>query len=81
MSSLDGTVCFPLSFLQTVIKSMGWNLVGPVVRCLLRGREEDKREECFLIFDLLVKVSGGKFVLLLHTQQLHNSLPQLIPVL
>lgn len=32
---------------KTIIKSMGWNLVGPVVRCLLRGREEDKREECF----------------------------------
>eukprot|EP00073_Rattus_norvegicus_P039968 XP_008768148.1 PREDICTED: glomulin isoform X3 [Rattus norvegicus] len=43
---------------------MGWNLVGPVVRCLLRGREEDKREECFLIFDLLVKLCNPKELLL-----------------
>ncbi|GAB1289940.1 Glomulin [Apodemus speciosus] len=49
---------------KTVIKSMGWNLVGPVVRCLLRGREEDKREECFLIFDLLVKLCNPKELLL-----------------
>ncbi|EGW07962.1 Glomulin [Cricetulus griseus] len=40
---------------KTIIKSMGWNLVGPVVRCLLRNGEEDKREDCFLMFDLLLK--------------------------
>ncbi|KAM7326653.1 hypothetical protein ACRRTK_015131 [Alexandromys fortis] len=41
---------------KTVIKSMGWNLVGPVVRCLLRNGEEDERKDCLLVFDLLVKL-------------------------
>lgn len=49
---------------KTVIKSMGWNLVGPVVRCLLRNGEEDERKDCFLVFDLLVKLCNPKELLL-----------------
>ncbi|OBS77915.1 hypothetical protein A6R68_19693 [Neotoma lepida] len=49
---------------KTIIKSMGWNLVGPVVRCLLRNGEEDKRKDCFLMFDLLVKLCNPKELLL-----------------
>ncbi|XP_051026523.1 glomulin [Acomys russatus] len=48
---------------KTIIKSMGWNLVGPVVRCLLRNGEEDKRD-CLLMFDLLVKLCNPKELLL-----------------
>lgn len=57
--------------LQTVIKSMGWNLVGPVVRCLLRNGEEDERKDCFLVFDLLVKVSRESLVLSVRAAALH----------
>ncbi|KAK2107019.1 hypothetical protein P7K49_016533 [Saguinus oedipus] len=44
-------------FLQVIIKNMGWNLVGPVVRCLLwkEREDDDKRKVYFLILDLLVK--------------------------
>ncbi|CAO2639032.1 Glmn [Lemmus lemmus] len=49
---------------KTVIKSMGWNLVGPVVRCLLRNGEENERKDCFLVFDLLVKLCNPKELLL-----------------
>nr|XP_006985887.1 glomulin isoform X1 [Peromyscus maniculatus bairdii]XP_015859833.1 glomulin isoform X1 [Peromyscus maniculatus bairdii]XP_015859834.1 glomulin isoform X1 [Peromyscus maniculatus bairdii]XP_042113729.1 glomulin isoform X1 [Peromyscus maniculatus bairdii] len=49
---------------KTIIKSMGWNLVGPVVRCLLRNGEEEKRKDCFLMFDLLVKLCNPKELLL-----------------
>lgn len=42
---------------KVIIKNMGWNLVGPVVRCLLcKDKEDSKRKVYFLIFDLLVKV-------------------------
>ncbi|XP_040589406.1 glomulin isoform X3 [Mesocricetus auratus] len=49
---------------KTIIKSMGWNLVGPVVRCLLRNGEEDKRGDCLLMFDLLLKLCNPKELLL-----------------
>ncbi|XP_036056510.1 glomulin isoform X3 [Onychomys torridus] len=49
---------------KTIIKSMGWNLVGPVVRCLLRNGEEETRKDCFLMFDLLVKLCNPKELLL-----------------
>lgn len=44
---------------------MGWNLIGPVVRCLLcKDKEDAKRNVCFLIFDLLVKLCNPKELLL-----------------
>ncbi|XP_043819409.1 glomulin isoform X2 [Dromiciops gliroides] len=44
---------------------MGWNLVGPVVRCFLCHKEEvDKREKCLKMLDLLVKLCHPKELLL-----------------
>ncbi|XP_021111036.1 glomulin isoform X2 [Heterocephalus glaber] len=44
---------------------MAWNLVGPVVRCLLRNdKENDKRKKYFLVLDLLVKLCNPKELLL-----------------
>ncbi|TKC48506.1 hypothetical protein EI555_003107, partial [Monodon monoceros] len=41
---------------KVIIKNMGWNLVGPVVRYLLwNDKEHDKRKYYFLMLDLLVK--------------------------
>lgn len=57
-SPVDGSIFFTLKmFLQVIIKNMGWNLVGPVVRCLLWNKEDEKRKYYFLMLDLLVKVS------------------------
>ncbi|XP_058159160.1 glomulin isoform X2 [Dasypus novemcinctus] len=44
---------------------MGWNLVGPVVRCLLWNDKEDfKRKDYFLMLNLLVKLCNPKELLL-----------------
>ncbi|XP_008563124.1 PREDICTED: glomulin-like, partial [Galeopterus variegatus] len=47
-----------------IIKNMGWNLVGPVVRWLLSNKEDDKRKDYFLMLDLLVKLCNPKELLL-----------------
>ncbi|KAL4668021.1 hypothetical protein H8957_011625 [Semnopithecus entellus] len=50
---------------KVIIKNMGWNLIGPVVRCLLcKDKEDTKRKVYFLIFDLLVKLCSPKELLL-----------------
>ncbi|XP_073090377.1 glomulin isoform X4 [Manis javanica] len=47
-----------------IIKNMGWNLVGPVVRCLLWNGKEDEKRKYFLMLDLLVKLCNPKELLL-----------------
>uniref|UniRef100_H0WHN9 Glomulin, FKBP associated protein n=1 Tax=Otolemur garnettii TaxID=30611 RepID=H0WHN9_OTOGA len=50
---------------KVIIKHMGWNLVGPVVRCLLKNdKEDDERKVYFLMLDLLVKLCNPKELLL-----------------
>ncbi|XP_037354549.1 glomulin [Talpa occidentalis] len=50
---------------KVIIKNMGWNLVGPVVRCLLwNDKEDDKRKHYSLMLDLLVKLCNPKELLL-----------------
>ncbi|XP_067583008.1 glomulin isoform X2 [Pseudorca crassidens] len=50
---------------KVIIKNMGWNLVGPVVRYLLwNDKEHDKRKYYFLMLDLLVKLCNPKELLL-----------------
>ncbi|XP_072505174.1 glomulin [Notamacropus eugenii] len=50
---------------KVIIRSMGWNLVGPVVKCFLSHKDEvDKREKCLKMLDLLVKLCRPKELLL-----------------
>ncbi|XP_045440306.1 glomulin isoform X2 [Pipistrellus kuhlii] len=49
---------------KVIIKNMGWNLVGPVVRCLLWNNKEDDKVKYFLLLDLLVKLCNPKELLL-----------------
>ncbi|XP_054994484.1 glomulin [Sorex araneus] len=49
---------------KVIIKNMGWNLVGPVVRCLLWNDKEDDKKKYFLMLDLLVKLCNPKELLL-----------------
>ncbi|KAM4872329.1 glomulin [Thomomys bottae] len=49
---------------KVIIKSMGWNLVGPVVRCLLWNDKDEKRKDYFVMLDLLVKLCNPKELLL-----------------
>uniref|UniRef100_A0A8D1DIV6 Glomulin, FKBP associated protein n=1 Tax=Sus scrofa TaxID=9823 RepID=A0A8D1DIV6_PIG len=65
-NNLCGSVCLtPQLFLQVIVKNMGWNLVGPVVRCLLwNDKEDEKRKYYFLMLDLLVELCNPKELLL-----------------
>nr|XP_020748585.1 glomulin isoform X2 [Odocoileus virginianus texanus] len=50
---------------KVIVKNMGWNLVGPIVRSLLRNEQEDDKRKChFLLLDLLVKLCNPKELLL-----------------
>ncbi|XP_036113060.1 glomulin isoform X2 [Molossus molossus] len=49
---------------KVIIKNMGWNLVGPVVRCLLWNNKEDDKRKYFLMLDLLIKLCNPKELLL-----------------
>uniref|UniRef100_A0A8D1DIK3 Glomulin, FKBP associated protein n=1 Tax=Sus scrofa TaxID=9823 RepID=A0A8D1DIK3_PIG len=50
---------------KVIVKNMGWNLVGPVVRCLLwNDKEDEKRKYYFLMLDLLVELCNPKELLL-----------------
>lgn len=49
---------------KVIIKNMGWNLVGPVVRCLLWNNKEDDKRKYFLMLDLLTKLCNPKELLL-----------------
>ncbi|XP_039092360.1 glomulin isoform X2 [Hyaena hyaena] len=49
---------------RVIIKNMGWNLVGSVVRCLLWNKEDEKRKYYLLMLDLLVKLCNPKELLL-----------------
>ncbi|XP_006878120.1 PREDICTED: glomulin-like, partial [Chrysochloris asiatica] len=48
-----------------IVRNMGWNLVGPVVRCLLwNDKKDNKRKDYFLMLELLVKLCNPKELLL-----------------
>ncbi|KAM5269307.1 glomulin isoform 2-T6 [Hipposideros larvatus] len=49
---------------KVIVKHMGWNLVGPVVRCLLWNNKEDDKRKYFLMLDLLIKLCNPKELLL-----------------
>ncbi|XP_055259529.1 glomulin isoform X1 [Moschus berezovskii] len=50
---------------KVIVKNMGWNLIGPVVRSLLSNEKEDDKRKChFLLLDLLVKLCNPKELLL-----------------
>uniref|UniRef100_A0A8C6FEV0 Glomulin n=1 Tax=Moschus moschiferus TaxID=68415 RepID=A0A8C6FEV0_MOSMO len=50
---------------KVIVKNMGWNLVGSVVRSLLSNEKEDDKGKChFLLLDLLVKLCNPKELLL-----------------
>ncbi|NWI98742.1 GLMN protein, partial [Crypturellus undulatus] len=46
---------------KVIIKNMGWNLICPLVRCILvYKQEDDNREHCLKILDLLVQLCNAK---------------------
>ncbi|NWW42988.1 GLMN protein, partial [Pedionomus torquatus] len=46
---------------KVIIKNMGWNLISPLVRCILMYKQEDdKREHCLKILDQLAQLCNPK---------------------
>ncbi|XP_067892881.1 glomulin, FKBP associated protein a [Heterodontus francisci] len=53
---------------------MGWNLVGPIVSCALRDKQEtEHRENCLKILDHVVKVSNPKELLVGLLEQIEEA--------
>ncbi|KYO19612.1 glomulin isoform B [Alligator mississippiensis] len=59
---------------KVIVKNMGWNLVCPLVRCILSYKQEDdKRERCLKILDQLVQLSNPKELLLGVLEQIEQA--------
>uniref|UniRef100_A0A674ISB4 Glomulin, FKBP associated protein n=1 Tax=Terrapene triunguis TaxID=2587831 RepID=A0A674ISB4_9SAUR len=59
---------------KVIVKSMGWNLVCPLVRCILSYKQEDeKREHCLKILDQLVQLCNPKELLLGLLEQIEQT--------
>ncbi|XP_048352383.1 glomulin isoform X2 [Sphaerodactylus townsendi] len=59
---------------KVVIKSMGWNLVGPVIRCMHEYKENDiERDRCKKILDKLVELCNPKELVLGFLEQIEQT--------
>ncbi|EMP36614.1 Glomulin [Chelonia mydas] len=59
---------------KVIVKSMGWNLVCPLVRSILSYKQEDeKREHCLKILDQLVQLCNPKELLLGLLEQIEQT--------
>ncbi|XP_074008823.1 glomulin isoform X1 [Numenius arquata] len=59
---------------KVIIKNMGWNLICPLVRCILMYKQEDdKREHCLKILDRLVQLCNPKELFLGLLEQIEQT--------
>uniref|UniRef100_A0A8C7E9I0 Glomulin, FKBP associated protein n=1 Tax=Nothoprocta perdicaria TaxID=30464 RepID=A0A8C7E9I0_NOTPE len=59
---------------KVIIKNMGWNLICPLVRCILMYKQEDdNREHCLKILDLLVQLCNAKELFLGLLEQIEQT--------
>ncbi|XP_025913479.1 glomulin isoform X4 [Apteryx rowi] len=59
---------------KVIIKNMGWNLICPLVRCILvYKQEDDKREHCLKILDQLVQLCNAKELFLGLLEQIEQT--------
>ncbi|XP_042676044.1 glomulin isoform X1 [Centrocercus urophasianus] len=59
---------------KVIIKNMGWNLISPLVRCILAYKKEDeKRELCLRILDQLVQLCNPKELFLGLLEQIEQT--------
>ncbi|NXA52797.1 GLMN protein, partial [Nothocercus julius] len=59
---------------KVIIKNMGWNLICPLVRCILvYKQEDDNREHCLKILDLLVQLCNAKELFLGLLEQIEQT--------
>ncbi|KAL8178327.1 UNVERIFIED_CONTAM: hypothetical protein K2H54_041739 [Gekko kuhli] len=59
---------------KVIIKSMGWNLVGPLIRCIHEYKENDtERDRCKKILDKLVELCNPKELVLGFLEQIEQT--------
>uniref|UniRef100_A0A8C2T9P8 Glomulin, FKBP associated protein n=1 Tax=Coturnix japonica TaxID=93934 RepID=A0A8C2T9P8_COTJA len=59
---------------RVVIKNMGWNLISPLVRCILAYKQEDEKRELYLkILDQLVQLCNPKELFLGLLEQIEQT--------
>uniref|UniRef100_A0A8C3J1F9 Glomulin, FKBP associated protein n=1 Tax=Calidris pygmaea TaxID=425635 RepID=A0A8C3J1F9_9CHAR len=59
---------------KVIIKNMGWNLICPLVRCILvYKQEDDKREHCLKILDQLSQLCNPKELFLGLLEQIEQT--------
>ncbi|XP_058035166.1 glomulin [Ahaetulla prasina] len=60
--------------LQVIIKNMGWSLIGPLLRCMLKQRQDDvERQYCMKILDKLVELCSAKELILGFLEQIEQA--------
>ncbi|KAL7984919.1 hypothetical protein Chor_003489 [Crotalus horridus] len=58
----EGNIAEVLEIIQNeknmvIVKNMGWNLIGPIVKCMLKqGQDDTEREYCMKMLDKLVEI-------------------------
>ncbi|XP_063154324.1 glomulin isoform X1 [Candoia aspera] len=57
-----------------IIKNMGWNLIGPILRCMLKHKQDDtEREYCMKMLDKLVEMCSPKELILGFLEQIEQA--------
>ncbi|XP_053099596.1 glomulin [Hemicordylus capensis] len=59
---------------QVIVKSMGWNLIGPLVGCLLKYKQDDvRRGFCLKILEKLMELCSPKELVLGFLEQIEQA--------
>ncbi|XP_054835509.1 glomulin isoform X2 [Eublepharis macularius] len=59
---------------KVIVKCMGWNLVGPLIRCILEYKEDDiERDCCLKILHKLVELCNPKELVLSFLEQIEQT--------
>ncbi|XP_066480320.1 glomulin [Tiliqua scincoides] len=59
---------------KVIVKSMGWNLVGPLIRCILKYKLDDvERKLCLKILDKLIELCSPKELVLGFLEQIEQT--------
>ncbi|XP_077189128.1 glomulin [Paroedura picta] len=58
---------------KVIIKSMGWNLVGPLIRCIHEYKDDVERDRCNIILEKLVELCNPKELVLGFLEQIEQT--------
>uniref|UniRef100_A0A2D4L1I5 Glomulin n=1 Tax=Micrurus paraensis TaxID=1970185 RepID=A0A2D4L1I5_9SAUR len=75
----EGNIAEVLEIVQNeknvvIIKNMGWSLIGPILRCMLKQEQDDvERQYCMKILDKLVELCSAKELILGFLEQIEQT--------